>query len=218
MENRSYNASRYSWQQSDNENDQDNSDTGYDYSSTSSGYGEQYSNSSRRQDSDVLFHENSEYETTYDGCIRLPLTLETAKGTVTVHSLGIVYTREGFATAKHIFPVGYCSSVRFIDYREYIAYGSQSYIDYYSKIAEEEGQLIFEIYVGDDTYPTFTGPSASSVWGQLSVKLKECQHSGLTNVSGLLMMGLNDPRIIRAIQELPGAEASPEYQMKEIIY
>ncbi|KAJ1957573.1 hypothetical protein IWQ62_005060, partial [Dispira parvispora] len=216
-----YNASGYSgysWQQSDDDDDHDSSDTGYNYGSVSSGYGEHYSNTRRWQDSDALTHDSSAYDTTYDGSICLPFTLETPKGTVTVHSLGVVYTREGFATARNIFPVGYCSSVRFIDYREYFAYGSQSYIDYYSKIADEEGELTFEIYVGDDTYPTFTGSSASKVWGELSVKLTECQHSGLTNVSGLLMMGLNDPRIIRAIQELPGAEDSPEYQMQEITY
>jgi hypothetical protein len=136
--------------------------------------------------------------------------------TLSLVSLGrVVADRQGFHTARHIFPVGFRSERLFASLRnpaERCVYASEI------RDGGERGPL-FVVTCADAPDRPMTGASASGAWAQVERELDALRGRAraTVNVNGAERFGLPDPTIAQLIAQLPGAERCVQFQMSRVV-
>lgn len=143
-----------------------------------------------------------------EGQIKLPVVVGRGQEEVHIHSLGqVVWDREGFHTNRYIWPVGFRSSRQMTSVRD-----MNRRCWYASEILEEPGSAdpVFQVTPEDGSEP-FRAGSSSGAWKQVMEQLAATGNVTKTQVSGPQMYGLNHLGVVKAIQELEGAEKCQKY-------
>ncbi|KAJ1972063.1 hypothetical protein H4R34_005536 [Dimargaris verticillata] len=75
----------------------------------------------------------------------------------------------------------------------------------------------YDVYIDDESTPVATGYTASGAWKSILEAFTSKGLAGFTNIGGPKMIGLADYRVLKAIEELPGADQCEGYNKMQLI-
>ena len=154
---------------------------------------------------DCSSDEDSEY--------KVETTLPMQFGQIRLESLGQITTKPNFHTDRYIYPIGF-TTVR--SYHSMINPNSST--EYASMIIDGGDIPLYRVVAQDNQQNPITEKSATACWTTVirqANKIRNKEHSN--SASGPDYFAYSNPKILKMIQEMKGADECKNYKMQKVL-